>query len=356
MTLTKKTQLSTFLIGGIGPLTGEASYYGTAVKQGAEIAVKEINAAGGVPVGNKKVKLKLDYRDDQATEKNAITCYNQLSDAGADAILGAVTSSACLAIADLANQDGIFQLTPTASDSAITEYSNIFRLCDTDTAQGIAMADYAVKELGYTKIAVLYNNNNSYSTTIKKAFEDQVAANGGKLVIIEAFQNGDTDFTDQLNAIKKSDAKVIFMPLYNNDAAVIAAQAAQLNIKLPMLGSDGWEGILSVSSDSSSLEGSAFICPFLASDPDKSIQAFVKKYKEAYGTEPDQFAADGYDSVYVIAAAMKKAGSTKSSKLIAAMPKIKVKGLIGTITYPSNGDPKKSIKVAIIRDGKYVVK
>jgi branched-chain amino acid transport system substrate-binding protein len=352
----KETEQSTFLIGGIGPLTGDASYYGITVKQGAEIAVKEINAAGGVTVGNQKVKLKLDFRDDELTGEKAVTCYKQLKDAGADAILGTVSSVACLAVAELTNQDGIFQLTPTALAASITRYSNVFRLCKSDAAQGVDMADYAVKVLGLKKIAVLYDSSDVYSTTIKDAFEDQVAENGGKLVITEELQMSDKDFTNQLTAIKKSDANVIFMPLYYPTVATITAQAAQLNIKLPMLGCDGWEGILTFSSDLSSLEGSAFNCPFFATDPDKSIQTFVKKYKEAYNTVPDQFAADGYDSVYVIAAAMNKAGSTKSSELIAAMPKIEIKGLTGTITYPNNGDPKKDIKVAVIRDGKYAVK
>lgn len=341
-----------FLIGGIGPLTGDAASYGNSVKQGAEIAIKEINDAGGVSVGDKKIKLKLQFEDDQAEAENAVTAFNTLMDAGMDALMGTVTSGAGLGIIDLTKEEGILMLTPSGSAAGLTEHDNAFRLCFTDPLQGVTMANFA-KDAGYTKIAVIYNNSDEYSTGMMQAFVDQVAAVGGEIVANESFVDGDVDFATQLTAIKATDAQVIFVPAYYNDAAYITTQAKELGMALPFLGGDGWDGVLAQSTDPTALEGAIFLTPFFANDEDPKVQDFVKKYNDEYKATPDQFAADGYDSIYVIAAAMEEAGSTASADLIAAMTQIEVSGLTGDMTFNENGEPDKQANFVKIVNGEY---
>lgn len=345
----------TFLIGGIGPLTGDSASYGTSVKQGAEIAMKEINDAGGVAVGDKKIKLDLNFMDDEATPENAVTVFNSLMDAGADAIMGTVTSGAGLAIIKLTSDEGILMLTPSGSAAGLTQYDNAFRLCFTDPLQGVTMANFA-KDAGYTKIAVIYNNSDEYSTGMMQAFIDQVAANGGEIVASESFVKNDVDFNTQLTAIKATDAQVIFVPAYYNDAAYITTQASELGMSLPFLGGDGWDGVIAQTVDPAVLEGAVFLTPFLSTDVNPKVQDFTAKYKTAYSATPDQFAADGYDSIYVIAAALETAGSTKSADLIAAMTKIKVDGLTGSMTFNADGEPNKGANFVEIKGGQYTAK
>ncbi len=345
----------TFLIGGIGPLTGDAASYGTSVKQGAEVAIKEINEAGGVKVGDKTFTLKLQFEDDEATPENAVTAFNTLMDAGMNALMGTVTSGAGLAIKDLTAQENILQLTPSGSAADLLGNSNAFRLCFTDPLQGVTMANLA-KELGYNKIAVIYNNSDEYSTGMMQAFVDQVKANGATIVSSESFVKGDVDFKTQLTAIKATDAQAIFVPAYYQDAAYITTQASELGMKLPFLGGDGWDGVIAQTVDPAVLEGSIFLTPFFANSDNAMVKDFVAKYNTAYGATPDQFAADGYDSIYVIKSAMEKAGSTESADMIAAMTQITVDGLTGKITFGADGEPDKAANFVVIKGGEYTAK
>lgn len=344
-----------FLIGGIGPLTGGAASYGTSVKQGAEIAIEEINAAGGVTVGDKKYALELNFMDDEATAEKAVTAFNALMDKGMNALMGTVTSGAGMGIIDIANEEGILMLTPSGSAAGLTTYPNAFRLCFTDPLQGITMADLA-KDLGYNKIAIIYNNSDEYSTGMMDAFVAQVEANGGEIVASESFVTDDVDFNTQLTAIKATDAQVIFVPAYYNDAAYITTQAAALGMNIPFLGSDGWDGVLAQTVDTAALEGAIFLTPFFATDENPVVQNFVTKYNEKFSATPDQFAADGYDSIYVIAKAMETAGSTDSAALISAMTQFQYDGVTGSITFSEDGEPNKGAKFVEIKSGAYTAK
>lgn len=344
---------SEFLIGGLGPLTGPAASYGVSVKQGAEIAIEEITKAGGVKVGDSTLQLKLDFADDEASGDTAMSAYNSLMDKGIQALLGTVTSGAGLAIAEQTDADGIFQITPSGSAADLTAYNNAFRLCFTDPVQGVTMAHYAVETLGLTKIAVIYNNADEYSTGVMQAFVDEAGKIGGEIVASEAFVTDAVDFTTQLTTIKGTDAQIIFVPAYYQDAAYITTQAAELGMSLPFIGSDGWDGVLAKVVDPKVLEGATFLSPFFATDPDPAIQSFTKAYNEKYSAVPDQFAADGYDSVYVIKAALEKAASTDSADLIKAMTEIQVKGLTGDVTFDANGEPTKGVKFVKIVNGEY---
>lgn len=338
-------------------MTGSAASYGNSVKQGGEIAIQEINAAGGVTVGDKIYTLKLEFADDEATEDKAIQAYNSLMDKNINALMGTVTSGACLAIIDLTAQDGILQITPSSSALDCTKNSNGFRICFTDPLQGETMADFAVNEKGYKNIAVIYNSSDDYSTGVRDSFEEKVAEFGGKIVASEAFVTDDVDFNTQLTKIKGTDADVIFVPAYYQEATYIAKQAKELGMELPFLGSDGWDGVLGTVTDTSTVEGAIFLSPFFVADTDEKIVSFVKAYEEAYGATPDQFAADAYDTVYAMKAAMEKAGSIESEALIAAMPEIEIAGLTGTtgITFTAEGEPNKEAKFIEIKNGEYTL-
>lgn len=345
-----------FLIGGIGPLTGSAASYGVSVKQGAEIAIKEINEAGGVAVGDTTYTLDMVFADDEATEDKAIQAYNSVMDQGADAILGCVTSGACIAITDLTAEDGILQITPSGSAQDCTKNDNAFRICFTDPSQGVTMADLAIDTLGYTKVAVIYNQSDEYSTGIREAFEEEFAAKGGEIVASEAFAANDVDFTTQLTSIKATDAEAIFVPSYYQEATYITKQAADMGMELQFLGSDGWDGVLGTVTDVTTIENAIFLSPFFAADPSDNVAAFVEAYEAAYGATPDQFAADAYDAVYTFKAAMEQAGSIESADLIAAMTEISVDGLTGDgITFTADGEPNKGSKFIQIIDGAYTL-
>lgn len=347
------TSKETFTIGGIGPLTGEAASYGLSVKQGAEIAVEEINAAGGVQVGDTTYMLTLKFEDDQAAQDKAVTAYNALMDSGMNALLGCVTTGSCLAVVDLAKEDNILMLTPSGSAAEITANDNVFRLCFTDPLQGETMASHMVNDLGYKNIAVIYDNSDAYSTGVYEEFAAKVVEFGGTIATAVAFSEGE-DFNTQLTSIKATDAEAIFAPVYYSDAAQIATQAADLSIALPMLGADGWDGVLGTVTDAAVVEGAEFLSPFFSGD--SSAADFVGKYQSAYNATPDQFAADGYDCVYVFKAAMESAGTIDSDALISAMTAISVDGLTGSgISFTANGEPQKDARFIKIVNGEYTM-
>lgn len=346
-----KTGEKEFVIGGLGPLTGAAASYGISVKNGAEIAIEEINKAGGVKVGDDSYKLRMEFEDDEADEAKAVTGYNALMDKKIDGFLGAVTSGSNLAIVDQSHEDGIFQVTPSGSAKEITRNGNVLRVCFTDPLQGEKMAEHIKNELKLTKAAVIYNNSDDYSTGIYKAFVEKFQELGGSVVAEEAFQKGDVDFGTQLTKIKNTDAEIIFVPAYYQDAAYITQQAKDREIALPFVGSDGWDGVLDKVTNKDAVEGAVFLSPFLANDP--SAKDFTEAYKNAYKAVPDQFAADGYDAVYVFKVAIEKAQSIKSEKLYEVMTEIEVDGLTGKMKFDKDGEPQKEAKFVVIENGEY---
>lgn len=344
----------TFLIGSTGPITGENALYGTAVKRGIEIAIQEINEAGGVKVGDKVYQFELNFQDDMANGETAIAAYNKLMDAGMKAFLGTTTSGACIAVSDLAYEDGILLLTPSGSQLECTQYDNAFRVCFADPLQGEVMAKYAVETVGKKKIAVIYHNDSDYSAGMAEVFKQTVADLGGEVVAYEASASKDVDFSTQLTTIKGSGAEMIFVPTYYGAASYIAQQASDLGMDIPFIGGDGWDGILDNVTDPALVEGSVFLSPFFADDP--AAADFVTKYKTAYNETPIQFAADGYDGVYILKAAMEKAGSIESADLIGAMTQISVDGLTGKMTFTPEGEPEKEAKLIEIKNGAYTLK
>ena len=341
----------TFKIGGIGPLTGDAANYGNSVKNGCQVAVDEINAAGGA---NGK-KLELLFEDDVNDAEKSVNAYNTLMDQGVQAIVGSVTSSPCIAVAAESEKDGILQITPSGSAKECTAGSNAFRICFTDPLQGEVMAKY-IKDKGINKIAMIYDVSNDYSKGIHDAFAAKFTELGGQLVDDESFSKGDIDFKTQLTKVKTSGAEALFLPIYYTEVGYISQQAATLGLNIPYYGCDGWDGIIKqLNGDTKNIEGATYLTPFVATDTSEKVQAFVNTYKEKYNAEPDQFAADGYDAVYAIKAAIEKAGDdTSNEALVSAMTQISVNGLTGDMTFDKNGEHKKTAKVVVIKDGQYV--
>ena len=341
----------TIKIGGIGPLTGGAASYGISVKQGAQVAVDEINAAGGI-LGK---QIEFMFEDDENKEQNSVNAYNTLMDKGMQVLIGSVTSNPCIAVADESVKDGILQITPSGSAKDCTKNDNGFRICFTDPQQGEKMAEYITGTAGLKKVAAIYDSSDAYSTGILDAFEAKLTSLGGELVAKEAFVSGDKDFKAQLTKISGTDAECLFMPFYYTEVAYVAEQAKSLGISLPYFGCDGWDGVIKqLNGDTSSIEGAIFLTPFIATSENETVQKFVKAYEEKYSATPDQFAADAYDAVYAVKAAAEKAGAIENDALIKAMTEITLTGTTGTMTFSADGEADKTAYFAKIENGKYV--
>ena len=350
-----------FKLGGTGPLTGTAAIYGNAAKNGAQIAVDEINAEGGA------IQFDLRYEDDTHDAEKAVNAYNALKSWGMQISLGSVTSKPCEATSALNYEDRIFALTPSASSVATTEgKDNVFQMCFTDPGQGAKSAEYiATKGLG-SKIAIIWKNDDVYSKGIHDTFVAEAANRNLEIVSDTTFADGnDTDFSVQLNNAKDAGADLVFLPMYYTPASLILSQAHAMGYEPKWFGVDGMDGILTVDGfDPSLAEGVMLLTPFNADADDEKTQNFVKKYEEKYGETPTQFAADAYDCVYAYKQALEAANCTpdmSSEELCDAMIQqfttMTFEGLTGDgagITWNSNGQVSKSPKGMEIQNGAYV--
>lgn len=351
-----------FKIGGIGPTTGDAAVYGIATMRGAQIAVDEINAAGGI--NGHQIAFK--FEDDENNNEKSVNAYNALKDWKMDILMGTVTSKPCVAVAAETVKDNIFQITPSGSAVECVANDNAFRVCFSDPNQGKASADYIADNAVAQKVAVIYNSSDLYSSGIKDTFKAEATAKGLEIVAEEAFTNDSkTDFTVQLQKAKNAGAELVFLPMYYTEASLILGQAAAMSYKPIFFGSDGLDGILDVKNfDTALAEGTMLLTPFSADAEDELTKKFVKTYNEKYSETPNQFAADGYDAIYAIKAAIEKAGNItpKSSQkeicdaMKAAMTQITMDGLTGNgIVWTADGEPNKAPKAVVITNGAYVL-
>lgn len=353
------TDGSTLVIGGIGPLTASAAQYGEAVKNGAQIAIDEINAAGGV----NGMTLKLDFQDDEADPLKATNAYNMIKDNGAKLLLGTVTSGACEAVVELTNEDSMFQLTPSGSSVDSIKHANAFRICFNDPNQGTKSAQYIAENKLATKVAVIYDSSDVYSSGIYNNFKAEAANRGLEIVTEQAFTSANkTDFSVALQKVKESGAELVFLPIYYEQAALILQQADKAGLVAKFFGCDGLDGVIpQLGGDAALAEGVMLLTPFVAAAEDAKTKAFTAKYTETYGGIPNQFAADAYDGIYVIKAALEKAGVTSADievaelceKLSAAMLEISVDGLTGSMTWTEDGEVSKDPKAMVIKNGEY---
>lgn len=349
----------TFKIGGIGPLTGGAAVYGNAAMNGSQIAVDEINAAGGI----NGMTVELNFQDDELDAEKSVNAYNALKDWGAQVLDGCVTSACSIAVSDKTAQDQMFQITPSGSAVECVANDNAFRICFSDPNQGIASAQYIGENGLATKVAVIYDSSDVYSSGIYEKFAAEAANQPFEIVAAGAFTaDNKTDFSVQLQQAKDAGADLVFLPIYYTEASLILTQAADMGYDVAFFGCDGLDGILNVENfDATLAEGVMLLTPFAADATDDLTVKFVSAYQEKYGETPNQFAADGYDTIYTIKAAAEKAGITADmsteeicAALKAAMTEISVDGLTGDgITWDASGEPSKAPKAVVIKDGAY---
>lgn len=348
-----------FKIGGIGPVTGAAAVYGLAVKNGAQTAVDEINADGGI----NGYQIEFNFQDDEHDAEKSVNAYNTLKDWGMQVLMGTVTSAPCVAVADKTNADNMFQITPSGSSVECAQNPNVFRVCFSDPDQGAASATYIAENKLAEKIAVIYDSSDVYSSGIYEKFAAEAANQGLEIVDAEAFTaDSNKDFSTQLQKAKDAGADLVFLPIYYTEASLILKQADTMGYAPKFFGCDGMDGILQVENfDTKLAEGLMLLTPFAADAQDELTQKFVTSYKENYGETPIQFAADAYDAIYAIKAAMEEADITPDTsvsdtcdKMKEAMLKIKVNGLTGEdMTWTEDGEPHKAPKAVKVVDGAY---
>ena len=348
-----------FKIGGIGPVTGAAAVYGLAVKNGAQTAVDEINADGGI----NGYQIEFNFQDDEHDAEKSVNAYNTLKDWGMQVLMGTVTSAPCVAVADKTNADNMFQITPSGSSVECAQNPNVFRVCFSDPDQGAASATYIAENKLAEKIAVIYDSSDVYSSGIYEKFASEAANQSLEIVDAEAFTaDSNKDFSTQLQKAKDAGADLVFLPIYYTEASLILKQADTMGYAPKFFGCDGMDGILQVENfDTKLAEGLMLLTPFAADAQDELTQKFVTSYKENYGETPIQFAADAYDAIYAIKAAMEEADITPETsvsdtcdKMKEAMLKIKVNGLTGEdMTWTEDGEPHKAPKAVKVVDGAY---
>ena len=328
---TETGEVQTFTVGTSGPLTGDNAIYGVAVKQGVELAVNEINAS------DSKIKFEFLSQDDEADGEKAVNAYNNMMDNG--------------------------MLTPSASSTDVTAgKDNVFQVCFTDPNQGVCAADYMAEHYADAKIAVIYRNDDAYSQGIRDAFVKEAGDKGLSVVYQGTFTlDTSSDFSVQLAAAQTAGADLVFLPIYYQPASVIFAQAKAMGYAPTFFGVDGMDGILDMPGfDVSLAEGLVLMTPFCATV--ESSKSFVDAYVAAYGTTPNQFAADAYDGVYIVKAALEKAGCTADMSneeicdaLVSVMTSLKFTGLTGTdMTWNTEGQVSKAPTAYVVKDGQYV--
>lgn len=348
-------------IGGIGPVTGDAAIYGQAVKDGAQLAVDEINAAGGI----NGYQVEFQFQDDEADSEKSVNAYNTLKDWGMQALLGTVTSTPCVAVSEVAQADNMFLLTPSGTAVDCVKYDNAFRVCFSDPMQGLESAKYIGENGLAKKVAVIYDSSDVYSTGIYEAFVKESKNQDFEVVSVEQFTSeSKKDFSVQIQKAKDAGAELVFLPFYYTEATLVLKQAADMNYKPIFFGCDGMDGILDVDGfDAALAEGLMFLSPFTPTSEDPAIQEFVSAFKDAYGSTPNQFAADAYDGIYAIKAAMEKSdvkadmeASEICDLLKKAMTEITITGVTAKeLTWEASGEPSKAPMVVKIADGDYAV-
>lgn len=352
-------EAGTIKIGAIGPATGGASSYGLAVKNGAQLAVDEINAAGGIN------GVKIDYRfeDDVHDAEKSVNAYNTLKDWGMQVLLGTVTTAPCLAVAAEAAVDNMFLLTPSASSPDVVVEDNAFQICFTDPNQGKASADYIADNGVAKKIAVIYDSSDVYSTGIYESFAAEADVKGLEIVSAEAFTaDSKTDFSVQIAKAQKGKAELVFLPIYYTEASLILQQAKSAGFAPKFFGCDGLDGILGIEGfDTSLAEDVMLLSPFAANAEDELTKSFVAAYTEKFNETPTQFAADAYDGIYIIKKALESKEFTadmSASELCeiikSAMTEITVDGVTGEgMTWAATGEVDKQPKAMVIKNGEY---
>ena len=347
----------TLTIAHIGPQTGGAAVYGLATYRGAQIAADEITAA------DNGIKIVLLNEDDTHDAEKAVNAYNSVMEKGAQMIVGTTTTAPCIAVGAKAYEERVFMLTPSASSTDVTaDKDNVYQLCFTDPNQGSASAAVIKERNLGTKIAVIYNNADAYSTGIYQTFVEKAAELGLEIVSTTTFTDETTDYSVQVADAQNKGADLVFLPIYYTPASQILIAANSIGYTPTFFGVDGMDGILAIEGfDTSLAEGVMLLTPFVADAKDELTVNFVAKYQELYNEIPNQFAADAYDCVYALVEAAQKAGVQSGDAaedicdgMIQAMQELEITGLTGTMSWSANGEVDKVPTAMVIKDGAYV--
>lgn len=325
--------------GGVAPLSGAVAVYGVECKNGIDLAVAEINAAGGI----NGQPLEFICEDDEGDPAKSVNAYKKLvTKDRVRIVIGSLTSGCTMAITNQAQAQKVLQIAPAATAIAITDAGNyIFRTCFIDPFQGKVGGKFAYDNLKTKKAAVLYDIGNDYSAGLTENFIQEYTSLGGTVVAKESYSTGDKDFNAQLTKIKAANPDVVYLPDYYGTVALIAKQLRAQGINVPIVGADGWDGLTENAGDEV-LNG--YYSNHYAEDSDSpAVQKFVKSFRAKYGKAPNSFAALGYDSVYMLRDAIVKAGtSTDVAKIRDAFEKTDGNYVTGHIVFDSKRNPVKS--------------
>lgn len=342
----------TIKIGALGPLTGPVAVYGISATNGTKLAVDEINANGGIL--GKQVELNL--LDEKGDPIEAVNAYNKLVDWGMVALIGDITSKPSVAVAEVAAQDGIPMISPSATQLNVTEAgSNIFRVCFVDPYQGEILAKFAKDRFDAKKIAVMVNNSSDYSDGIAKAFIEEAEKQGIEIVANEGYSDTDKDFRAQLTKIASQAPDVLFIPDYYEQDGLIAIQAREVGITAKIIGPDGWDGVVKTVDASSyaSIEDVYFANHYSDKDTSERVQNFITNYKAKYNDSPSAFSALSYDAVYLLKESIEKAASIDKTELTKAIKEANFEGITGNLKFDEKNNPVKGVKILRIVNGDY---
>ena len=344
-------------MGVIGPFTGGAAIYGLACKYGAQVAADEINAKGGL-------QIELLCEDDEHDAEKSVNAYNTVMDQGAQMIVGTTTTTPCIAVSAVAFEERTFMLTPSASSAKVPEgKDNMYQVCFEDPAMGIFSAQIIADNNLATKIGIIYNNADDYSTGIYENFKAKSEELGLEIVSTETFNDDTVDFNVQVTAAKDAGADLVFLPIYYTPASLILATAKSMDYAPVFFGVDGMDGILAMEGfDASLADDVILLTPFSAFSEDEHTVDFVAKYQEVSGGDtPNQFAADAYDAVYALYNACLAGGIDGSTSpedacetLIEQFGTLEYVGLTGDMTWTPDGKVNKLPNAYVIKDGGYV--
>jgi branched-chain amino acid transport system substrate-binding protein len=346
----------TIKIGHYGSLTGSEATFGKSTDNGIRLAVKEVNAKGGVTVGDKKYKIELVSDDTEGKPEKAGTVVTKLiTKDKVKAVLGEVASSVSLQGAPVCQAYGVPMITPSSTNPAVTKKGDmIFRVCFIDPFQGFACAKFAHDELKLTKAAVLFDQAAAYSVGLKDEFDKNFKSMGGTITSEQAYTKGATDFNAQLTRIRETNPEIIFIPGYYSDVAKIALQARKLGMTMPLLGGDGWDSEELAKNAGEAIDGCFYSNHYAPDQPTEEIQTFVSKYQAEFGGVPDGLAALGYDAANILFDAMARAKSLGGKDLRDAIAATKgFKGVTGSISINAQRDADKPAVIVEHKNGKW---
>jgi branched-chain amino acid transport system substrate-binding protein len=340
----------TITIGGIFPLSGPVAVYGSECKKGVELAIEEINAAGGV---NGK-KIALASEDDEGDPVKTVNAYKKLTTSDkVSIIIGSLTSGCTQAITSLAQAQKTLLVAPAATMASITDAGDfVFRACFIDPFQGTVGGIFAAQDLGAKNAAILYDNGNDYSVGLRDNFIAAFKQNGGGIAADESYITGDVDFNAQLTKIKNANPDVVYLPDYYSTVSLIAKQLRAQGVHTPIVGADGWDGLTENAGDE--VLNGFYSNHYAADSTDPKVVNFVKAFQAKFGSTPVSFAALGYDSLYMIKDAILKANTADSVHVRDALAKTNGNYVTGNLTFDAKRNPIKSaVMVELVKkDGK----